>query len=478
VPGGRWLSVPAASAAALLAAALLAAALLAVTLLAVALATADGGSAWLYRGGLTAVALAVALGLAHLVTTPAGLAARALSLPPVAWVGRVSYGLYLWHWPLYAALTADRTGLTGLALTGLRFTVTVLVAAASYYLVERPVRLGLLARPVPMAATAVGVTAALLVVAGNPAAGPPTWVSVPVAQAGAAATTGPPSMTPPSNGQSSMGQSSTGQSATGPIPTERGSPGPAPGVAPVSRAGRVPGAEPRIAVLGDSVAWTLGEYLLPVRGRLGITNRGVQGCGIARLPDIRYLGSPHTNYPGCDRWDERWRSAVDTDDPDVSVILLDRWELMERRINGRYQHLGDPDYDAYVTGELKLAIGIASARGARVALLTAPYTHRAERPDGGLYPEDTPERVDAWNRLLGRVAAGYAGTSAGTSSGTDAARLTVLDLNRVICPGGSFTWSIGGLRVRSDGLHFTPPAVQQIIAPWLLPRLGELATTP
>jgi hypothetical protein len=152
------------------------------------------------------------------------------------------------------------------------------------------------------------------------------------------------------------------------------------------------------------------------------------------------------------------------DDPDVSVILLDRWELMERSINGRYQHLGDPEYDAYVAGELKLAISIAASKGARVALLTAPYTHRDERPDGTLYPEDSPQRVDAWNRLLARQAA------------TDPAHPTVLDLNRVVCPGKAFTWSVGDVRVRSDGLHFTPEGVQQVIAPWLLPQLTRLAT--
>ncbi len=42
-----------------------------------------------------------------------------------------------------------------------------------------------------------------------------------------------------------------------------------------------------------------------------------------------------------------------SDPHDVAVILLDRWELMERRINGRYQHVGHPDFDAYLAGELE-----------------------------------------------------------------------------------------------------------------------------
>ena len=73
--------------------------------------------------------------------------------------------------------------------------------------------------------------------------------------------------------------------------------------------------------------------------------------------------------------------------------------------------------------------------------------------------------MDAWNALLRAVAAKHPDL------------VTVLDLNKVICPGGQFTWTINGMKVRSDGLHFTPAAVQKIIAPWLLPQLAALATT-
>jgi hypothetical protein len=190
--------------------------------------------------------------------------------------------------------------------------------------------------------------------------------------------------------------------------------------------------------------------------------RAIQGCGIATLPDILELGTGHTNYPGCTSWPRRWQKGVDRDDPDVAVIELNRWELMDRRYQGRYQHVGEPGYDDYLAGQLDTAIGIAGSRGAAVVLLTAAYTHRAERPDGGLYPEDDPSRVDAWNRLLRTAAAAHPGA-------------TVLDIDPLVCPDGKFTWRIDGMRVRSDGLHYTPAAVQRIIAPWLLPRLAAIA---
>ncbi|MGA8116596.1 MAG: SGNH hydrolase domain-containing protein, partial [Actinocatenispora sp.] len=232
-------------------------------------------------------------------------------------------------------------------------------------------------------------------------------------------------------------------------------------VAPVNRPGRRPGDQPRITIFGDSVSWSLGTYLPPHPG-LTVHVRSIEGCGIATLPDILELGSPHTNYPGCTRWPDRWRDGARADDPDVAVILLDRWELMDRRLDGHYQHVGQRGYDDYLADQLDTAIDAAGSHGATVVLLTAPYTHRAERPDGGLYPEDQPQRVDAWNHLLRKVAGKR--------------HLPVLDLNAVVCPGGHFTWSVHGTQVRSDGLHFTPDGVQRIIGPWLLPRLSGYAT--
>jgi hypothetical protein len=231
---------------------------------------------------------------------------------------------------------------------------------------------------------------------------------------------------------------------------------------PMARPGRTPGTQPRIAFFGDSVSWTLGFYMQEFPG-LSISTHAVQGCGIARLPDIRYIGLPHTNYPGCHLWERIWQEGVRADDPDLAVILLDRWELMDRRLGEEYMHVGQPVFDAYLTAELELALSTVGARGAHIVLLTAPYTRRWERPDGSLYPEDEPKRVDAWNRLLRRVAARHPDT------------VTVIDLNRRVCPEGEFTWSIDGLQIRSDGLHFTPEGVQEWIAPWLMPQLARLA---
>jgi hypothetical protein len=401
-------------------------------------AHANGTDAWLYRGGFTVGALAVAAVIGHVMLSPEQVVGRILSVAPLVWIGRISYGVYLWHWPLYGLLNGDRTGLRGPTLLALRLAVTLVVALASYVLVERPIRTGRwplrlrLPRPTRRWATAgatvaAGLTALLIVAATVP---PPVEEALPRI----------------------------------PVPTVEATNAALPvRTPPMLRPDRLPGAEPRITFFGDSVSWSLGTYLPPQQGVV-VSVRAVQGCGIARLPDVIQLGEGHSNYPACPTWDVRWRRGIEVEDPDVSVILLDRWELMDRKLDGVYQHVGQPGYDAYLMTELELAVSIAGSRGAQVVLLTAPYTRRAERPDGGLYDEDLPERVDAWNALLRQMAARYPQL------------ITVLDLNARVCPDGEFTWAIDRLRIRSDGLHFTPEGVRAWIAPWLMPQLTTIAT--
>jgi peptidoglycan/LPS O-acetylase OafA/YrhL len=400
---------------------------------------ADDQAPWIYHGGLTAAAAGTALVVAHVAVHPGSRLARLLALAPLVWLGRISYGVYLWHWPLFTYVTADATGLSRWPLLTVRLAGTLGVAILSYHLVEQPIRHGMLGRTLPrrVPAALTGTAVALIAVA----------VGFATAPAPMAATAVPSvvisTVTPPSD-----------ENAT-PRPTRP---------APMDRPDRPAnaGPEPRITFFGDSVSWVIATYL-PKHPGMWTSNRAVPGCGIATLPDILQLGTPHTNYPGCPSWPKRWQKGVDQDRPDVAVIELNRWELMDRKYQGRYQHVGDPAYDKYLTGRLEQAIGIAGSRGAAVVLLTAAYTHRAEKPDGGLYPEDRPERVDAWNNLLRATAAEHPGTA------------TVLDLNPIVCPGGKFTWRVDGKRIRSDGLHYTPAGVQRIIAPWLLPKLAAIA---
>jgi peptidoglycan/LPS O-acetylase OafA/YrhL len=69
---------------------------------------------------------------------------RLLAAPVMAWLGLVSYGIYLWHhdailWLIDRGVLDTFSGAPFLALTALAVALTVPIAGLSYYLVERPV---------------------------------------------------------------------------------------------------------------------------------------------------------------------------------------------------------------------------------------------------------------------------------------------------------------------------------------------------
>ncbi len=88
--------------------------------LGVAWARLDGASPLLYGGGFWATEVGVLVLITCTLHSPAGPVARALSWSPLRAVGNVSYGVYLWHWPVYVVLSDERTKLTGLSLLALR----------------------------------------------------------------------------------------------------------------------------------------------------------------------------------------------------------------------------------------------------------------------------------------------------------------------------------------------------------------------
>jgi peptidoglycan/LPS O-acetylase OafA/YrhL len=107
----------------------------------------DSEVVYLYQGGFAAVSLLTAAVIAGAAHARAWLLPTILGWRPLRWLASRSYGIYLWHWPVFVATRPYvDVPLAGVPLLALRLGVTVLCAELSYRLVEMPVRSGALAR--------------------------------------------------------------------------------------------------------------------------------------------------------------------------------------------------------------------------------------------------------------------------------------------------------------------------------------------
>ncbi|HLN43693.1 MAG TPA: acyltransferase family protein [Acidimicrobiales bacterium] len=392
-------------------------------------ATLNGQEPFLYEGGFLLVALAVAAVIAAVVTLPRSVMSRVCGLRGLVYVGRISYGLYLYHWPLFLAIDHAHTGLGGTPLLALRMAVTFGVSVASFELWERPIRERRLLRGwrAPAGAVTAGALATAAVLSTTVAAAAST--SAPTAN-GPAGTAARPPFT-----------------ATHPV---------------VSLA------------TGDSLALTLNLGLGWQSERWGVrfvtgsgSGAGVQlGCDLDPNSTVIVGGAVSQAAQGCVDWPQKWARLVQVYDPDVVTVLLGRWEVSDRLYRGHWTHVGNPDFDAHLFAELGRAVRILSARGAEVVLFTMPFVDPStEAANGVPFPENSPGRVDAYNSLLRKVAAAHKGVA------------SIVDVNRLLDPDGHYTPTVAGVTVRStDGIHISI-AGGMFLRPRVLPTLADLGLT-
>jgi hypothetical protein len=366
----------------------------------------SGNNGFVFQGGFMLAALLTAAVIASVVCAQGELVAVALAWAPLRFLGRISYGMYLWHFPLFLWIDNARTGLVGAPLFVVRTLITVVVATLSFYLVEQPIRQGTFFRDW-RAWLATPVAALLVIVA---------LIAATVAPAQAVVGVGTP------KGSPSLYQ----------------------------------GPPVRVLMVGDSTALTLGIGLLgikPIERSYDVTtlDEGILGCGITDGQNVNVLGvtdvvnatcQPQT--PASRQWPADYQGWVDSFHPNVVAFLAGRWEVADRTFNGQWTNILNPAFQTYVKAQLQQVVDVVTAHGARLVMMTAPCYNSGEQPNGTLWPEDQPARVAAYNQLVREVAAANPTTT------------TVFDLYGQVCPGGQYMATLGGVPLRgSDGVHFT-----------------------
>jgi len=376
-------------------------------------------STWMYSGGFLIEAVAVAALIAAATKPYSPILGPLLSIPPLRALGRISYGVYLWHWPVYVYLTPVRTGLDDGALLLVRLAATFGLAVLSYRLVEQPIRHHAMSRSRALAVTAFlsGTAAAVLV---------------------AVAVVAGSTASPVSGLERAAGRASAPP--------------------PVTRPNQV--VVPRVLITGDSVALTLGYWLDPRQDTRGVQVRteATLGCGLTG-GTVHSDGNDIPTSDECPGWPLRWRKTVDEYQPSVAVVLVGAWDVVDHRINGDILSVGTPDWSAYMTHQLDTATDILGERGARVVLLTSPCFGQ---PDSGL--DGIPERSDA-----GRVR--DLNDALRTYARSRPTRVSLLDLHDFLCPHGQYTATVHGVAARDpDGTHLSP-AGAKLVWRWLSEQL-------
>jgi peptidoglycan/LPS O-acetylase OafA/YrhL len=384
------------------------------TMLLVLVHTSDG-STWLYDGGFFVISVAVALLLDGLRRAPNGPVSLALSWRPAVLVGLVSYGLYLWHWPVFLFLTPERIRLHGLALLIVRFAVTGVVAAASYCLLERPIRSGLLSRRLPHWLVAVVALVTAGAVVGCLVLGTSGAVSAaPITSSGA-------------------------------FETRIATPGPG---------------QHSLLVVGDSPGRFLSWYLpRDLMSGYAISESTTIGCGL--LPQTVVVGNTVTpTQPQCDGFLDRWRAAATELKPDVVLLSAGYWELFDKEVNGTVLRVGTSEQEAALLAQLEQVRAATTGGRVPLLLLNVPCFGQQSFVADGVQLADVVNdttRQREINDVLAQFAARHRD-------------VTLLDDRSLLCPHGTYQARLDGVQVRPDGVHVGGPG-GRLVGQWLLPQL-------
>ena len=386
--------------------------------------------AWLYPWGFVLFELSVVAVILSVARAGRSWVSLGLAWRPLCWVGAISYGLYLWHWPVLVFLSEGRMRMDGWQLFTLRAVVTTGAALLSYFFLEQPIRhgrwfhgkAGLVAAPL-----AVLLTLGVIIGGTRDAAPPPAFL---VANP---------------NEVQSIGSST--ESAGGPVAS-------IPTTAPVVGARDVG----RVLLIGDSVAMSAAQFGFADYA----TANGVDfaaatrpGCGLIEGLAAPSLGKDPVDWAeACNDSLVDYEQGIAASKGAQTVVWMSTWETSSRWYEGRYYEFGTPEADALtlrLVDEARKRI-LSGSDALLVLALQAP--HASFSNNGPTDPENVARMVHL-NELLAEYAAAHP------------ADTRTLDLASIVCPGGPpCPEKVDGVRLRpNDGGHYDEAGAE-----WLAPR--------
>ncbi|MBI4934577.1 MAG: acyltransferase family protein [Actinobacteria bacterium] len=417
------------------------------------------GSGPAYEGALPLIGALSAL-LVYGLQAPSAVR-RVLSVRPLVALGKVSYGVYLYHWPVYVLVDRQAWDMPVAADLAVKWAITGALAVVSYWAIERPVRRSTWLVP---RRTLVAAIAGTAVVVGLVFVVPATakFYGIDSESADAAAIdTGsvaplvPLTTVPPSSAPSTTGSAATESAPTSTVP------------ASTTTTAIVPPRPVRIAVVGDSVAEATGAGVVawaaanPQLAQVELVT-GV-GCGLVLdgyqdlsfgLRDVTETCGPYVSELMPDRVAEL--------QPDLVMIVTSVWDAHDRSLVAGGPQLSptDPELETVMATSLGALTDGLLARGVpRIAWVNGPVPTPSP-----LAPEDAqsePERYAVLHRIIDEIAADRPG------------QVSVIDLEGWL----EGSPMLDDPAVRPDHVHFTTEAATIIANEFLGQALLRAALT-
>ena len=328
----------------------------------------------LYMGGLAAATVASVVIVAVVVRSGGSLVKEVLSIPLLVEIGRRSYGLYLWHWPIFV--------IAGARLSSIRLayalTATVIINEFVYQFIETPARKGAIGnwlrqrrqlsamrRRLPIALTAV---IAALVGA--------TSVQLSVIQArDVSVDTGNTDVV-------FVVPTSVPTSATTLVNT----PVTSTTVAKLPR---------RVVIVGDSQAHSLAvNKPSGIEKTFVITNGSIDGCGVydRGVGVGGTTGKFRRNFANCKGFETKWAKSAAQAKADVALVVIGAWEVMDLQINSFLFKVNTVPADTMFKSQLQRGIDALRKQNVAVALLEVACMRPVESKGGPVPP--LPQRGD------------------------------------------------------------------------------------
>jgi peptidoglycan/LPS O-acetylase OafA/YrhL len=379
-----------------------------------------------FHGGVELNTLFTGLVILACISRRAGPAAQALSFAPVREFGKLSYGVYLYHWPLFLFLTAELTGLSSRPLFVVRVAATLAVAIVSYHYLESPIRFRM---KMPRIRLAAGMALAVAVVVA-------LVLTVPVHESDQV--------------DLAAAQAATSDSA---LVVDQATP--QPGAASTAN----------ILLVGDSVVWSTltgyEQWNASHKAQVHVDAYFSVACTLGEAAPVRSLGVLEQPYETCTHFRQDLPAALAQADYDAIVVMMGHKDASERQLDGEWRHLGDPVFDNWMRPQVDSLADILATEGVPVLWMKVPQLRiaRANDPTShwDMYADNDPARVDRLNEIV-----------SGELEGRP--NFTFVDLPAWLRtqPGGE---EEPGTRI--DGVHFSITGAGAFTG-WLVPQILDM----